>query len=99
MQQRSPFLVFLLSLITFGIYGIVWYVNTKNEMNARGAQIPTAWLLIIPIVNIYWVWKYSEGVELVTNKDMSTAVAFILLFLLGIIGMAIIQSKFNSIAA
>ena len=99
MQQRSPFLVFLLSLITFGIYGIVWYVNTKNEMNARGAQIPTAWLLIIPIVNIYWLWKYSEGVELVTKKDMSTAVAFILLFLLGIIGAAIIQSKFNSIAA
>ncbi len=56
MQQRSPFLVFLLSLITFGIYGIVWYVKTKNEMNARGAQIPTAWLLIIPIVNIYWLW-------------------------------------------
>lgn len=99
MQQRSPFLVFLLSLITFGIYGIVWYVKTKNEMNARGAQIPTAWLLIIPIVNIYWLWKYSEGVEVVTSKDMSNAVAFILLLLLGIIGMAIVQSKFNSISA
>lgn len=99
MEQRNPFVVFLLSLITFGIYGIVWYVKTKNEMNARGAQIPTAWLIIIPIANIYWVWKYSEGVELVTKKEMSTAVAFILLFLLGIIGMAIIQSKFNSIPA
>ena len=99
MEQRNPFLVFLLALITFGIYGIVWYVKTKREMNSKGAQIPTAWLLIIPIVNIYWLYKYSEGVELVTNKDMSTAVAFILLFLLGIIGMAIIQSKFNSLPA
>ncbi len=99
MQNRNPFLVFFLSLITFGIYGIVWYVETKREMNSKGAQIPTAWLIIIPIVSIYWIWKYSEGVELVTNKDMSAGVAFILLFLLGIIGPAIIQSKFNSLPA
>jgi len=99
MQQRSPFLVFFLPLITFGIYGIVWYVKTKNEMNARGAQIPTAWLLIIPIANIYWIYRYSQGVEAVTSGDMSTGVAFILLFLLGIIGMAIIQSRFNSVSA
>jgi len=98
MQHRSLFLVFFLPLITFGIYGIVWYVQTKREMNDKGAQIPTAWLLIIPIANIYWLWKYSEGVELVTNKDMSAAVAFILIFLLGCIGMAIVQSKFNSLS-
>jgi len=98
MQQRSPFLVFFLPLITFGIYGIVWYVKTKNEMNARGAQIPTAWLLIIPFANIYWIYKYSQGVEAATNKDMSTAVAFILLLLLNVIGMAIIQAKFNSVS-
>ena len=98
MQYRNPFLVFFLSLITFGIYGIVWYVKTKREMNAKGAQIPTAWLIIIPIVSIYWLYKYSQGVEVVTNKDMSTAVAFILLFLLGIIGMAIVQAKFNSVS-
>jgi len=98
MQHRNPFLVFFLPLITFGIYGLVWYVRTKSEMNAKGAKIPTAWLLIIPIANIYWLYKYSEGVEAVTNKDMSTAVAFILIFLLGMIGMAIVQSKFNSVS-
>ena len=98
MQHRNPFLVFFLPLITFGIYGLVWYVKTKREMNAKGAQIPTAWLIIIPIVNIYWLWKYSQGVEVVTNKDMSAAVAFILLFLLGSIGMAIVQAKFNSLS-
>jgi len=46
MEHRSPIMVFFVSLITFGIYGLVWYVKTKNEMNAKGAQIPTAWLLI-----------------------------------------------------
>ena len=99
MEHRSPIMVFFVSLITFGIYGVVWYVKTKNEMNAKGAQIPTAWLLIIPIANIYWLWKYSQGVELVTNKEMSAGVAFILIFLLSVIGMAIIQSKFNAVSS
>lgn len=97
MEHRNPFLVFFLPMITFGIYGIVWYVQTKREMTDRGAEIPTAWLIIIPIANIYWLWKYSQGVELVTNKDMSAGVAFILIFLLGSIGTAIVQSKFNSL--
>ena len=99
MQNRNPLLVFLLPIVTFGIYGIVWYVRTKREMNAKGAQIPTAWLLIIPIVNIYWLVKYARGVEGVTKQGMSTAAAFVLLLLLGSIGMAIVQSKFNSLSA
>lgn len=98
MKQRSPIAVFFLSLITVGIYAIVWEVKTKNEMNKLGAEIPTAWLLIIPFANIYWTWKYSEGVEKVTQGKISGILAFILLFLLGIIGMAIIQDTFNKVA-
>ncbi len=98
MQHRDPIMVFLLSIITFGIYSLFWYVTTKNEMNAKGAQIPTAWLIIIPFVNIWWYWKFCEGVELVTNKGMGVAVAFLLLWLLGIIGEAIIQNELNKVA-
>ncbi len=98
MKKRNPLLVLFLSLITLGIYALVWYVLTKNEMNAKGATIPTAWLIIIPFVNFYWLWKFCEGVELVTKKGMSTAVAFLLVFLLSVIGMAIIQSELNKVA-
>lgn len=42
MNKRSPLAVFFLPIITFGIYGLVWYVQTKEEMNRKGAQIPTA---------------------------------------------------------
>ena len=67
-------------------------------MNTKGAQIPTAWLIIIPIVNFWWWWKFCEGVELVTNKGMGSAVAFLLVLFLDIIGMAIIQNKLNKVA-
>jgi len=98
MNKRSPIAVFFLPLITFGIYGLVWYVKTKGEMNTKGAGIPTAWLLIIPIANIFWMWKWAQGVGKVTNNSMSGPVAFLLILFLGVIGMAIIQSKFNEVA-
>ncbi len=98
MKRRDPLMVAILSIVTFGIYALVWYVQTKREMNTQGAQIPTAWLIIIPIVNIYWTWKFCTGVETVTKSGMSTAVAFLLLYLLGAIGEAIVQSELNKVA-
>ncbi len=98
MQHRNPIMVILLTIITLGIYSIYWLVTTKIQMNTKGAQIPTAWLLIIPLVNIYWLWKFSEGVELVTNKGMQTAVAFLLVWILDIIGPGIVQNELNKVA-
>ena len=95
MKHRSPAAPLLLPLITFGIYSIVWYVKTKNEMNQLGATIPTAWLIIVPIASIWWLWKYSVGVEQVTNSGMSRHAAFWLIFLLGPIGEVFVQSAFN----
>ncbi len=98
MQHRNPIMVILLSIITLGIYSIYWLVTTKDRMNIKGAEIPTAWLLIIPFVSIYWLWKFSEGVEVITNKGTQTVIAFLLLWLLSIIGAAIIQNELNKVA-
>jgi Domain of unknown function (DUF4234) len=99
MRNRNALLVAVFGLITCGIYHIYWLVSTKLEMNERGADIPTAWLLIIPIVNIYWLWKWSQGVEKITNKDLGAVPALLLCWFLGIIGAAITQSYFNKTSA
>jgi hypothetical protein len=99
MQKRSPLTVLVLSFITLGIYGLYWYVITKREMNTKGASIPTAWLIIIPFVNIYWLWKFCQGISTVTNGGTSAPIAFLLLWLLSFIGSAIIQSELNKVAA
>lgn len=95
MKHRSPAAPLLLPFVTFGIYSLVWYVKTKNEMNRSGSGIPTAWLLIVPIGNIVWLWKYAVGVEQFTNTRMGRHAAFWLLLLLGLIGAAIVQNSFN----
>lgn len=95
MNKRSVAAVVILSIITLGIYAIVWFVKTKNEMVEQGADIPTAWLMIVPIASIYWMWKWAGGVEHVTRGKFSQAIGFILVFLLGVIGMAIVQDALN----
>jgi len=98
MKERNPILVFVFGLITIGIYSWYWAVKTKGEMNQLGEKIPTAWLWLIPIVGtIIWYWKYSQGVEHISNGKTSGVLAFILLWLLGGIGQAIIQDGFNNL--
>jgi len=97
MKKRNPIAVAIFTVITVGIYGIVWYVITKREMTNLGASIPTAWLIIVPFVNIWWLWKYSEGVDKVTSGKLSTPLSFVILFLIDIIGMAIVQYYFNRV--
>ena len=97
MKERSVVGVVLLTLITLGIYGIYWQVVTKLEMVNEGADIPTAWLLIIPIANIWWLWKWSGGVEHVTRGKMTQVISFILMFVLGIVGAAIVQATLNEV--
>jgi len=98
MTRRSPIAVLLLPLITLGFYALFWLVRTKTEMNTRGAAIPTALLLLIPFANLYWLWKFSKGVEHVTNGRMSAAAGFLLCLFLEIIGFAIIQAQLNEVA-
>lgn len=101
MKQRNNIAVIVLGLLTLGIYSIIWAVKTGREMNDRGAAIPTAWLLLVPIANIWWAWRYCQGVEFVTSGRLSAALSFVMLWLLPCIGPGIIQDYFNreSIAA
>ena len=100
MKNRNPLLVFFFSILTFGIYSWYWMIKTKSEMNKMGEKVPTAWIVLIPLVGSFWFyWKYSEGAENVTQKDLNKIVFFIALFLLGPIGQAIVQDSFNKIVA
>jgi hypothetical protein len=99
MKHRSVLAVILLSIFTLGIYTIVWLVKTKREMNSMGAEIPTAWWIIVPIGNIWWTYKYSQGVEKVTKGKVNAIMAFVLFYLLWVIGMAILQSEYNKLVA
>ena len=98
MKKRNPAAVLLLPLVTFGIYSIYWMVQTKKEMVQKGASIPTAWLLIVPIVNYWFLYKYSMGVEKVTSGKLNGLLVFIGHAVIGFIMTAIVQDSFNNVS-
>ncbi len=98
-KNRNIFLVYFFSIITLGIYGLYWLVKTKEEMKGLGAEIPTSWLLIIPIGNLYWMYKYCEGFATKVKRDNNTILWFILYILVWIVVPAIVQSELNKLAS
>lgn len=68
MLKRNPFLLAVLSVVSFGIYYIVWLVKTKGELVRNGASVPTAWLLIVPIVGWYWFYRYYKAAGQITGR-------------------------------
>ncbi len=95
-KERNVVLVYLFGIFTLGIYFLYWYVQTKREINENfGASIPTCWLLIIPIANIYWMYKYAEAYSLYVKRDDNTVLWAILFILIGIIVPALVQIELN----
>jgi|GEM_PF-1445604 hypothetical protein len=95
-KYKNVFTVYALMVFTLGIYALIWTVKSKRDMNALGAEIPTSWLLIVPIVNVYWAYKYCEGFACHVKKDDNTLLWFCVHMFAGIIMPALVQSKLNN---
>jgi len=70
--KRSIGMLYVLMIVTFGIYTIYWFIKTKGEINQNyNENIPTCWFMIIPIVNIYWLFRFTEVfTKRVRQKDV-----------------------------
>lgn len=97
-KRRHPAAVIILTLITFGIYSIYWFVKTKDEINSFGSQIPTGWLLIIPIANFYFLYKYFEGFSNAVKKDNNGLLWFLVYIIFSPVAVIIVQMELNKFA-
>ena len=98
MKKRNLGIVLLSSVVTFGIYGIVWHVKTKGELVKRGGDIPTCWLIIVPFAGWYWLFKYYKAAEIVTKQINGTFV-FALSFVASMIAIVLDLNKGDSEAS
>ena len=96
-KERSILRVYILGFLTLGIYFIYWMYETEKELNELGSNIPSFILYFIPIVNIYWLYRYTKGWAYVTKKD-DAIVYFILFYFLGIVMPYLVQKSLNQIA-
>jgi hypothetical protein len=96
LQERDVVVMYLLGFLTLGIYFIYWYIESKTEINENfGTDIPTCWLLIIPIANIYWMYKFAEAYSLYIIRDDNKALWALLFIFVTIIVPAVVQIELN----
>ena len=65
MQRRNPLTVFLLSLVTLGIYSLVWTYKTRKELTQELGR-PDA---IPPFILLFAPWLAVAGICLLYTSD------------------------------
>lgn len=109
--NRNIALAVILSLVTFGIYGIYWYVKLTDEANhVSNNTAPTgltAFLLTLVTCGLYGIyWGYQMGKKMyeagkIRGKDISdNSVLYLVLSLFGlaIVNYCLIQNDLNKFA-
>ena len=111
-RRREIVTAVILSIVTCGIYGLIWYINIINDLNTA-ARTPddktagTILLLTIITCGIYgWIWLYHAGEKVDAIRQMngeapsSSSMIYLLLsiFGLGIVVYCLIQSELNKVA-
>ncbi|MCI6553647.1 MAG: DUF4234 domain-containing protein [Lachnospiraceae bacterium] len=110
-QQRKVGICVLLSLVTFGIYAIYWFICLTNDTNTvtktDGTSGGMALLLTFVTCGIYcFYWMYKQGEKLDQAKAAqglpsgnSGVLYLVLTFLgLGIVSYALMQDSINKLA-
>ena len=99
-EHRSIPMCVILTIITFGIYGIYWLIVMTNESNSLAPDNATtgggvAFLLCIitfGIYLIYWNYKLGAKVDEMKGTDGNTGILYLIIgLIIGLIGFAIIN--------
>lgn len=113
MQQKNIVTCVILSVVTCGIYGIIWMISLTDDTGRLAGDTTmkgsTAVLLTIITCGIYgYFWAYKMG-ELVTKaqtaqgkaSDSNFPVLFLILQIcgLGVVNYALIQNELNKMVA
>ena len=104
-KKRSVGLAIVFSLLTFGIYGLYWFICLTNDSNKlskiKTAGGVTAILFTIITCGIYsYYWFYMMGKKIEAFDNSSSGLVHLLLgfFGLGIISYALAQGAINRFA-
>ena len=111
-QKRNIAVCVILSIVTFGIYGIYWFVCLHNDTNTAAGDTTdlsavAAFLLTIVtcgIYGIYWMYKRGKQIEQAQkNRNVQASDSAVLYLILTIVGLSIVamilcQLELNKIA-
>ncbi len=81
-KRRNMWLQVLLFIVTLGLFSIYWFYVTSKEMveYKKQNESPALWtvLFVLPLVNVYAIYKHGRAVEAVTDGNLNKWLMFIL---------------------
>jgi len=103
---RSPFLVFVWSLVTLGIYYVVWYYKINRELrDASGVDvspvvaivaITIGWFVIVPPF-VSWYRTFERIVQAQRSAGLTSEASPILGFILYVIAVSCCPSRSSTL--
>ena len=103
MKQRNIFMAIIFTILTCGIYGIIWLWSLNNELrvaNNKTTNSGTNFLFSILTCGIFFlVWNYKLGDEIEDAGGKNEGVVYLILSLFGlsIVALALAQNQVNRI--
>lgn len=112
-MKRSIGVAILLTIVTCGIYGIIWMIKLNDELNqlagktdaTSGGMVFLLSIVTCGIYTFFWLYKMGENVEIIkANNGMpagsSPIIYLVLAFLgLGIVDYCLMQDTVNKVVA
>lgn len=110
-EKREIFLAIILSIVTCGIYGIIWFIGMTDDVNKLTGDYKTSGgmaflftLLTCGIYGIYWNYKMgqrlSEAGKTHGRNVEDNSILYLVLTIVGlqIVNWALIQNEINGFA-
>ena len=104
-QRKNIAVAIILSIVTCGIYGIIWFININDDVNRVSGNTGAtsggvAFLLTIVTCNIYglyWMYKMGEKCDQIKGVNGSSGILYLILgiFGLGIVSYCLMQDTIN----
>lgn len=106
-KKRKIAVAIILSIVTFGIYGIYWFIKLTNEVNeitnhkndTSGGMAFFLSLITFGLYELYWAYKMGQKLDDYTEKGESRALVYLLLSLFGfaLIAYCLMQDSLNDL--
>jgi drug/metabolite transporter (DMT)-like permease len=108
-KRRNPWGVVGLSIITIGVYYVVWYYKINNELRNYGIEVSPAkatlavtlgaFIVVPPFVSYY---NTADRIQKAQNKASTSekiipVLALVLFLVVSIFGVAYYQSQLNKV--
>ena len=111
-SRRSIPMCIILSIVTFGIYGLYWLYSLANDINTlthqeqpSGFKVLVLTIITLGFYELYWLYKAGERINefqlergIISDNYRSLVYLILGIFGLNIVARALIQNDLNKYA-